>query len=120
MATMTSETVLRNLRKALLHLLAVDERSSPRLRVALFVLASARYGKGQSEVISIRGMAKELDMKPPNVSKALKALSGLQLWKMERADDKRERSFYLIPLGTKKKKKATAKRLGQQRFARAV
>jgi DNA-binding transcriptional ArsR family regulator len=101
---MSSGAALRNLRGAMLRLLDANERSAQRLRVALYVLAMARYGRRQSEVVSINEMAKHLDMQPSNVSKALKALQGLGLWKIERAEDKRERSFYLVPVSTKKKK----------------
>jgi DNA-binding MarR family transcriptional regulator len=101
--SMTTDSSARHLRAALLALLEADERSLQRLRVAMYVLANARYGRGRSTVIPIKSMASDLGLLPPNVSRALRALEGLKLWKVEKGKDARERSFYLVPIGTKKK-----------------
>jgi DNA-binding MarR family transcriptional regulator len=92
------------LRTALERLLEADERSAQRLRVAMYILVKARYGKSNAKVISIKEMAAALAMQPSNVTTALKAVERMMnLWKSEPAEeDRREVSFYLVPMSTKR------------------
>jgi DNA-binding MarR family transcriptional regulator len=99
------DSELLYLRRALRVLLAENERSAARLRVALYILSRAHYGKAKSEVISIKGIASKLGMQESNVSTALSSLGRLGLWRQETgAEDARTRSFYLVPIDAKKRK----------------